>query len=234
MAEETSIQVNFGRPVPLFPLDSVVLLPQQVIPLHVFEPRYRQLVEDVLDSTGQFAMAVFEGGRWKQEYHGRPPLKPAVCLAQIIRHEKLEDGRYMLLIQGICRARISDELPPGDTLYRQAMIEPVGLDPDEEIKLYGVRERIGELLDETPLSKLAHADWVMEQIRNDDIPTSVILELTAFALPTSREVRYKLLAEGDAGNRAELITAELGSLKTLVVRAQKQHPEAWPKGQSWN
>ena len=56
------------------------LLPQQVIPLRIFEPRYKQMVEDVLDGTGQFAIAVFSGRRWKQEYHGKPPIRPAVCI----------------------------------------------------------------------------------------------------------------------------------------------------------
>ena len=52
MSDETAIQVNFGRPMPVFPLDQVTLLPQQVLPLHIFEPRYRQMVTDALDGSG--------------------------------------------------------------------------------------------------------------------------------------------------------------------------------------
>jgi uncharacterized protein len=240
MAEETSIQVNFARPVPLFPLDSAVLLPQQVLPLHIFEPRYVQMVERVLDGPGQFAVAVFRGEHWKQEYHARPPLMPAVCLAQIVQHERLDDGRYNILVQGVCRARILDEVPSPasevgpERLYRVASLEPVGIDPEEETKLYGVRERLTELLEEGPLVQLTHAEWVVERIRNGDIPTGVVLELVSFALPTRRETRYRLLEEGDAGERAEIISRELSGLRRLIALARAQRPEEWPKGVSWN
>jgi uncharacterized protein len=250
MADETSIQVNFARPIPLFPLQAAALLPQQVLPLHIFEPRYVQMVEHVLDGTGQFAMAVFEGEDWKQTYHGRPPIRPAVCLAQIVQHERLEPAggeadegsmpRYNLLVQGVCRARIVNEMPAATSesgpsrLYRMAKLAPVGIDPEEEAKLFGLREKLTELLEDGPLTRLTHADWVIERIRNEEIPTSIILELVSFALPTSQETRYRLLAEGDAGERAEILAGELQGLQSLIRRATSQHPEAWPKGLSWN
>src|SRR3954467_9840508 len=85
MSEETSIQVNFGRPLPLFPLDAVTLLPQQLLPLHIFEERYRQMVEHALDGSGQLAMAVLDGSGKGEE--GNPPIRPAVCIGQIAQHE---------------------------------------------------------------------------------------------------------------------------------------------------
>src|SRR5262249_45550481 len=119
-------------------------------------------------------------------------------------------------------------------LYRTAILEPVGIDEEAEQKLYGVRERLTELLSDGPLSRLSHAEWVIERIKDEAIPTAVILELASFALPTAREVRYKLLAEADAGERAEIIEHELLSLQHLIRLAGSQHPEEWPKGCSWN
>jgi uncharacterized protein len=235
MAEESSIQVNFGKPMPLFPLDSLVLLPQQVIPLHIHEPRYVQMVERALDGSGQIAMALFKGDEWKKNYHGRPKLRPAVCVGQILRHEKLEDGKYNILLQGICRAKIVQELPAqSGRLFREAILEPVGLEPEEEYKLYGVRERLTELLQDDPLAQLSHANWVIERIRDEDIPTGVILELVSFALPTRREMRYAMLAEADVAERADLVEHELIGLQHLIRLAKAQHPEVWPKGVSWN
>jgi len=135
MSEESSIQVNFGKPMPLFPLASVTLLPQQLYPLHIFEERYLQMVEHALDGAGQIAMAVYSGDQWKQNYQGRPPIRPAVCIGQIAQHERVTDPvtgahRYNLLVQGVCRARIIHELPIEEgRLYRTALLEPVGLDP---------------------------------------------------------------------------------------------------------
>jgi Lon protease-like protein len=233
--DESTIQVNFGRPIPLFPLDSVVLLPQQVLPLHVFEPRYRQMVEKALDGSGQIAMAVFRGSRWKKEYHGRPPLLPAVCLGQILQHEKLPDGRYNLIVQGVCRAKILAESPPSsERLYREAYLEPVGVNGDEEERLYGVRERLAGLLGEGPLTKFTAAEWVLERINNEEIPTAALLELVSFTMVSDSKLRYRLLQEADAESRADLIESELLHLQRVVRQAEAQHPEAWPKGCSWN
>lgn len=235
LMSEDSIQVNFGKPVPLFPLDTAALLPQQLLPLRIFEPRYRQMVEHALDGAGQIAIAVFEGSRWKQEYHGRPPLRPAVCIGQIMQHEHQADGDYAILLQGVCRARIVREFAPSaDRLYRLAHLEPVGIDSGAEQKLLGVRERLSELLTDEPLSNLTRAKFVVQHIHNHAIPTEIILELASFHLPTSRESRYQLLAESDAGVRAALIESELVDLRNLLERAAHQHPEYWPKGCSWN
>jgi Lon protease-like protein len=234
MAQESTIQVNFGRSMPLFPLDLPALFPQQVIPLHVFEPRYRQMVEHVLDGSGQLALAVFEGDRWKQEYHGRPPVRPAVCVAQIVQHERLEDGRYNLLLQGICRARISFELPAEEeVLYRRAMLEPIGLETDETT-LTPSRARFDQMLSEGPLTQLRLARPLLERVRNGQIPSSAIVELLGHALVTDRERRYALLADPDAARRAGLVEHEMTHLSDLLRRAAAQRPQEWPKGCSWN
>lgn len=235
MSDEMTIQVNFGKPMAIFPLDSVSLFPQQVLPLHIFEPRYRQMVEHVLDGSGQFAMAVFQGERWKQEYHGRPPIRPVVCIGHIVQHQKLPDGRYNILVRGVCRARIVKEMQgSAQRLYRLARLEPIGLPFGDDERLYGLRERLSELLGEGPLTQLVLGKWVMERVQNDEIPASALLDLTTFALMTDRELKYKLLAEPDAAVRADLVETELQKIGRLVEQAALQHPERWPRGCSWN
>ncbi|MCB9845741.1 MAG: LON peptidase substrate-binding domain-containing protein [Phycisphaeraceae bacterium] len=234
MSEEIDIRVNFGKPIPIFPLESASLLPQQILPLHIFEPRYCQMVEHVLDGPGQIAMAVFRGQRWKQEYHGRPPLRPYVCVGQIIQHERVPNGRYNLLVHGVCRARIEKELPAEEErLYRLALLRPIGVG-EHEPELEGVRQRLEDAFSEGPLTRMSAAKPVLEYIRNEQIPTSALLELVSFTMLTDRETRYTLLAEEDAGERARLVELELERLGRLVRRAMAQHPERWPKGVSWN
>jgi Lon protease-like protein len=260
MSEETSIQVNFGRPIPLFPLESVTLLPQQLLPLHIFEDRYRQMVEHALDGAGQIAMAVLVPNSGKDD-QDQAAIRPAVCVGQIVQHEKLFDGRYNLLIQGVCRARVVEELPAADgRKYRMAMLEPVGLDPgtmvvaeeeeeegedesdaidldlpvQEPEALTAVRARIGEMLSEGPLTQLVAAEPVLEFVRNDEVPVGPLLELVSFMLITDPKLRYKLLAEGNMETRAGLIMGELEHLSALIKRAGDQRPQDWPKGMSWN
>lgn len=235
MTTESSIQVNFGRPMPLFPLHTVTLLPQQIAPFHIFEPRYRQMIGSALDSSGQIAVAVFAGREWKEQYHGRPPLKPAVCLGQIVEHEKLDDGRYNILLQGICRARIVKELPPADDrLYRMAMLEPFGLETQETEDLANMRRRLSESLAEGPLAQMRIAKPMLDFLRNSEIPTAALLEVISFTLLTDHNLRYKLLSEESLQRRADLIEHELHGLEDLIRRAAKQRPQDWPKGCSWN
>ncbi|MBS0198712.1 MAG: LON peptidase substrate-binding domain-containing protein [Planctomycetes bacterium] len=235
MSEENAIQVNFGKPMPVFPLDAPVLLPQQVLPLHIFEPRYRQMVEHSLDASGQIAMAMFAGSGWKTQYHGRPRLRPAVCVGQIVQHDRLPDGRYNILLQGVCRARIVKELPASeDRLYRMAMFEPIGLEQADNADLGKVRQEISQLLAAGPLSRMLAAEPVLEWVNNDDIPSPALLELVSFAMINDASLRYRLLAEADISTRAGLILGELHHLQRLIERADAQHPEQWPKGCSWN
>lgn len=245
MSEETTeIRVNFARPMPLFPLASVTLMPHAVLPLHIFEPRYRQMVRDALDGPGQIAMAVFDGGRWQDEYHGRPPIRPAVCVGQIVQHQQLEDGRYNVALHGVCRARVIEELPSeAERLYRSAMLEPVGLDRDEdEPGLAEVRQRLSGLLGSEPLTDLKDAQLVAKHLGDEELPTSAILELITCSLLRDAEMRYyhelhyRLLAEGDPKQRAAMIESGLHDLRALLVRArpQRRSDAPPPRGCPWN
>lgn len=241
MTEEQSVRVNFGRPIPLFPLHDVVLLPQQVMPLHVFEERYRDMISDVLDGAGQIAMAVFEGDAWKQQYHGRPPIKPAVCIGQLVQHEAIPDGRYNILLQGVCRARVVREIDPIETgtLYRQALLEPVGVDADgmstmAEDELESLRTWVDESMSTGPLRHLTVADQVLEYVRNDAVPTPAVIELISFATLTDSATRYRMLAEGDLSERVTILRHGLERLSSMLRIAETQGSEAWPKGLSWN
>jgi uncharacterized protein len=240
MGGEELISVNFGKPVPVFPLAHVALMPQQVLPLHIFEPRYRQLVEHVLDTSGQFAMATFKGPRWKQEYHGSPPILPAVCLGQISRHEKLPDGRFNLLIQGVCRARIVEEFRPDDeTLYRRAALEPVGvLDRDQarqaEDQLTPLRAHVRASLAEGPLRHLTHAEGILNFSRQTHVPTTVLMELLTVSIVEDSGTRYRLLEEADPAVRAGILSDELRHVERLIQQAEQQVDDQAPKGCTWN
>ena len=242
MSDENEIRINFGRPVPLFPLGAVTLMPHAVLPLHIFEPRYRQMVSDALDASGQIAMAVFAGEAWREEYQGRPALRPAVCLGQIMEHEKLPDGRFNLRMHGVCRARILQELPAAETLlYRQAILEPVGIEGQDESTLTPFRERLLENLARGPLKDLSEAKGVSKYLKDERLPTTAVMELISCVLlrdsnfDTYANLHYDLLAEGDALRRSEMIERALGGLAVLIARARPQvKPPDAVKGCSWN
>ena len=98
------------RGIPLFPLPSVVLFPRAVLPLHIFEDRYRAMTADALTGGRQVAMALLKPG-WERDYYARPEIEPVVCVGVILTHELLPDGKYNFLLQGHTRARVVQETP---------------------------------------------------------------------------------------------------------------------------
>src|SRR5688500_5811529 len=111
---------DFSGEVPVFPLPSLVLLPDVVAPLLVFEDRYRTMVADALEGERLVAMALLKPG-WETQYAGNPPVHERVCVGSIVSHEKLDDGRYKILLYGLFRARIVEEVQA--VPYRRVRVE---------------------------------------------------------------------------------------------------------------
>lgn len=110
--------------LPLFPLPRVVLFPGSVLPLHVFEPRYRELMEACV-AEGPMAMAVpLLVPGWEQEYDGRPPIHPIAGAGRIVEHRRYPDGRFDVLLAGLARVRLQ-ELPAEGRSYRRAHATPL-------------------------------------------------------------------------------------------------------------
>ncbi|MFM9956690.1 MAG: LON peptidase substrate-binding domain-containing protein [Phycisphaerales bacterium] len=236
--DETHVQVNFGKPFPLFPLDGVSLMPHALLRLFIFEPRYRQMIEDVLDSTGQIAMAVFRGKGWMNDYEGNPAIRPAVCIGQIARHECNPDGTYHIWLHGVCRARVVTEEGPDEArLYRQAILTPIDRNEHDESTLVEDRGRLLTLLKSRPLCELSRVKHVLGELETCELPTPALLDAVSLAVLSTlsdQAVQYKLLEEGDPRQRARIINRELKGLSTLLVRAERQFDPEAPRGVSWN
>ena len=94
--------------IPLFPLPNVVLFPNVFLPLHIFEPRYREMVADALDGDRIIGMALLRPG-WEADYEGRPPVYPVGCAGVITHAERLADGRYNIVLRGLENSGSCDE-----------------------------------------------------------------------------------------------------------------------------
>ena len=137
--------------IPLFPLDGVVLFPKARAPLHIFEPRYRQMMEAALAGTRTLGMiAVLPEHR--AELAGNPPLFEIGCAGFIEASERLADGRFNLVLHGTQRFRILRERPPeGGRLYRVAEVEllaEAAPRSEDEAALRALRERALAALEE--------------------------------------------------------------------------------------
>jgi uncharacterized protein len=108
--------------LPLFPLPTTVLFPNVFLPLHIFEPRYRQMVQDTIDSDRLIGMVLLKPG-WERDYDGRPNVFPIGCSGVVTHVERLADGRFNIVLRGLERFRIVEE--NHERLYRRAMVEPL-------------------------------------------------------------------------------------------------------------
>ena len=105
--------------IPLFPLPTTVFYPNTSLPLHIFEPRYRSMVADALNGKGEIGMILLKPG-WESDYQGTPEIMTIGCLGKIEHHSELPEGKYNILLSGLYRFRILNEIK-GKT-YRQAEV----------------------------------------------------------------------------------------------------------------
>ena len=111
---------SFPRPLPVFPLAGVVLFPGAVLPLHIFEPRYRVMLGDALAGDRLITMALLKQCD-PEEYEASPPFHETVCVGRVIQHEPLEEGQANIALLGLSAGRaepLESEHP-----YRTARVE---------------------------------------------------------------------------------------------------------------
>ena len=105
--------------IPLFPLPNLVFFPRTYLPLHIFEPRYRAMVQAAEASHRIVGMVLLKEG-WETDYEGTPAIYPMGCVGRMINVQRLGDGRFNILLQGLGRFEIEQEL--GTESYRQGRI----------------------------------------------------------------------------------------------------------------
>ena len=217
---------DFSGIARLFPLPNLVLFPHVMQPLHIFEPRYRRLLEDALRGNRLIAMAVLEPG-WEDDYEGRPPLYPLACLGRIATCCRLEDGTYNVLLLGLRRVRLVRELEPRRG-FRQAKVELCeDYFPSEQAarRSHLQRELHDALLRVLPL--LPEAREQLDQLLGSDISLGVLTDVISHMLDIDLRDKEALLAQLDVHCRAEMLLSHL-SAAAVECAAGKSGAIAFP------
>jgi Lon protease-like protein len=134
--------------LPLFPLPATVLFPGVFLPLHIFEPRYKQMVTKALEGDRIIGMTLLVPGH-EERYEGKPPVFPLGCAGLITHVERQNDGRFNLILRGLDKFRITEEEPPTDgVLYRIAHVTPIEeeITPALRVPLGEARRRLETML----------------------------------------------------------------------------------------
>jgi Lon protease-like protein len=116
---EKSPAFRIPERIPLFPLPNVVFFPKTYLPLHIFEPRYREMVLDAATNAQCIGMALLKEG-WEAHYYENPPIFATGCVGRLASLQQLPDGRSNILLQGIERYEVREEFY--DRPYREATV----------------------------------------------------------------------------------------------------------------
>lgn len=193
----------------IFPLPGAVLFPSTLMPLHIFEPRYRQMTRDALAGQRPVAMVSPVPGA-PLDARGRPPILPVAGVGSIVQHEELPDGRFHILLLGQGRIWIEEEHDV-DTLYRQVRArwhedqgEPA---PQVENRLMTVRQVVFGLHRAQP--QLAAA---LARLLAQDLPAGHVTDALSNALFADPDDRQALLEDLSMVSRLERILRRLLAL----------------------
>jgi len=201
--------------IPIFPLPNVVLFPNVFLPLHIFEPRYRQMVDEALKGDRIIGMALLRPG-WQSDYEGRPPVYPIGCAGVITHAERLADGRFNIVLRGMEKFRIRDE--EDGHPYRVANVDPVPEPPSEAARepMRVQRRRLEALLVPQP-----EGSKDTKEPKDTKVPTSMPDEDLVNALAQYLEFepveKQALLERNGVLDRCRSLI-ELLEMKVLVAR----------------
>lgn len=201
--------------IPVFPLPQVVLFPEAILPLHVFEPRYRAMIQHCMATHGALVVAQVISG---EDEHGRPRIAPIAGGGIVIEHQPLSDGRSNIVLRGRARLRL-DELAPDDARpFRMAHATVL-----EDLEV-SVRQN-----DRTAL--VAAATMFASEVKKHDpsftfrlppaLDASRVADLCAFQLVVDAGVRQAILDELDPRVRVEMVLGQLALQHGAMINSDK-------------
>jgi Lon protease-like protein len=207
MSDELFAPADFCGTARLFPLPNLVLFPHVMQPLHVFEPRYRQMTADALAGDRLIGLILLRPG-WEADYEGKPELYPVGCLGKVVAEQRLDDGRYNILLRGLRRMRVLRETEPGK-LYRSADVELLeDCDPPDAESDLALRDGLAKLVTEWLPAKGTALDQFRKLLQSE-LPLGILSDIFTFALPLGLEVKQELLEDGHVERRVRRLLDRL-------------------------
>jgi Lon protease-like protein len=195
---------------PLFPLPNVVLFPTCYLPLHVFEARYRFLVADAEAIDRLLVIALLKPG-WEAPYHLTPAVHSVACLARMVAVEPLPEGRYNILLEGVDRVRILDEVR--SRAYRQVITRVLPA-PDEtqEATRGSVLELVSEILSRLPNGPPDGLLERLEAISSTGMLADTVAHILQFPVPE----KQSLLETIPVSRRLEALRSKLADIRARM------------------
>lgn len=182
------------------------MFPHVVLPLHVFEPRYRQMTEDALAGDRLITMVQVSPCLKREPWIEPVPIESVGCLGKIIHQERLADGRFNMLLLGLKRVRLLREIR-SEKLYRIAEVEiiedepPILPDEAARSELTGLFRKI--------FDSQRKLDPDLDELLNKPVPLGLLVDIMTHALDLPSALKQELLAERSVQQRVDTIRSVL-------------------------
>lgn len=198
--DSAGIPDDFDGLVRMFPLPNLVLFPHVIQALHIFEPRYCDMLTESLESDHLVTMALLIPG-WENHYQGKPKLASAVCIGRIISHSPTDDGRHNIFLAGLQRARIVEELDV-TTSFRQARVEIMPDVMPEDFK-ESIDEHRRELLNvfRSVIPRDSANSKTITDLLTQQLPLGILTDIVAYAANLPIPIKQMLLGEPNVKTR---------------------------------
>lgn len=199
--------------VPVFPLPDVVLFPRQVLPLHIFEPRYRAMTEDALSGHRAIAIALLRPGFESEYFTPQAAIHRIIGVGRIVAAERLTDGKFNMLLRGEGRAEILRE--HDGRPYRMAEVRPLDTHCRvAESEAQALRQRLYETIVCANACVLTARDAFLK-LFDAGLSFGGLIDLLASSAPIAGEIRQALLDELDDAARAEKLIESFSVLNAV-------------------
>lgn len=192
-------EVELPNVIPVFPLPNVVLFPEVMLPLHIFEPRYRQMVRETREKNPPLIGMALLRGDWQERYEGKPEVFPVCCAGEMVRISALQDGRFNVLLKGFRECQVKEELPDTGKLYREFVVE--WRQPDQQSLASSLRQELNRLLD----SYLKKNETVQKFLSDPTVEDDFFVNFFAFHLDFLPIEKQSLLEAVAIPDRAVLL-----------------------------
>lgn len=200
----TQLPSDFDGRVRLFPLPELVVFPNAMQPLHIFEPRYCEMLEEAMSADRLIAMATLAGG-WHEASGDQPPIDRNVCICRIVSHAPTEDDHHNILVVGLRRAKIIQE-DESHRAFRTARVEIV----DDVYSSGGASNRAAlkrRLLDafRKLIPEVADVQKNLHELMASQMRLGAVTDIIGFTMQFDGASKLALLGESDVDRRAELL-----------------------------
>ena len=208
----------------LFPLPNLVMFPHVMQAMHIFEPRYRSMFEEAVSDDKLIALGVLSPG-WEVDYEGRPALESTACLCRIATYQQTPEGTYNVLLLGVRRIQLRDELPP----TKPFRVVEAGIIEDELPPQFSDQEVSSmqqQLLAafKRSIPKIPASYDQIDELLGSQITLGMLADIVAYTAELSLGIKLSLLKTSNVCDRVQVLLDGLGKNSQAKVPSRTFPP----------